>query len=177
MTLLALLNLAEAADYTPSIADIGTIMRARTKDTSGDELGTFTDATRPTGDDVAVLIDQAVDEVWGQLGHAPVVTPLDEATLARFFPRVRRATALYAAMLVEASFWPEQINDDQSPFEAYRTLYEKAMEGLVASVTTDPGDRQGIASIGVASPTSTEFDALGAAGRAWYVPDERWPAF
>lgn len=35
-------------DITPSVANVAALLRARTKDVNGDEIGTFNDDTRPT---------------------------------------------------------------------------------------------------------------------------------
>lgn len=131
-----------SSDYRPTVEDVAALMRARTR-VDMNEQGTFNDDTRPTGDQVALLIDEAMDEVAGHLGEGPMTDAVKR--------RTQRAVTLYTAMLVEVAYWPEQLNDDQSPFAAYRDLYDKAIEGLAASVTTDAGDVQGIGMIAVAS--------------------------
>jgi hypothetical protein len=140
----------QTLNYVPTVAEVGALIRARTKDTAGNELGTFTDATRPTGDQAEAESLFAVDQVWGRLGQNPEAAGITAATTA-LFPQARRAAAIYAAMLIELSYFPEQIQDDQSPYDRLKELYDQAIANLAASVTTDPADIQGIGMIAVAS--------------------------
>lgn len=78
-------------DFTPALEQVGAINRART---IVDDLttGTFTDDTRPTGDEVQVLCELAAGQVADTLGaDLP-----DE-----FHDRAQGAAAYYAAALVE----------------------------------------------------------------------------
>lgn len=101
--------------YTPVIADVGALLRARTKDDDGNELGTFTTNTRPTDAQVSVLIQNAQDFVT-----AAVDTDIPELA----WPMARSVIALRAAMLVELSYFPEQIPTGRSPYENLRVMYE-----------------------------------------------------
>jgi hypothetical protein len=139
------LDVGYSSDYRPTVADVGALIRARTKDVTGNEPGTFNANTRPTGEQVEMEIDNALDEVAGHLGEGPMADSVKR--------RAQRTTALYAAMLVELSYFPEQIADDQSPYDRLKELYDQAIAGLAASVTTDAGDIQGFGSVMIASPT------------------------
>ena len=58
-----------AYDWAPSVEDVGALLRARTiKSETGEELGTFTDETRPTSTAVVSLIDAATDDVVSAVG-------------------------------------------------------------------------------------------------------------
>jgi hypothetical protein len=116
--------MAHDPDWAPSAADVGAVLRSRTKDTNGNELGTFTAATRPTDDDVDALIATAVADVSAETG--PVPDEIQDAA--------RRVTALRAACLVELTFFPEQINNGRSPYEQLKVLADDAFKRLTVQV-------------------------------------------
>lgn len=115
----------------PTVADIGALLRARTKgsdQTGGDELGTFTADTRPTGAQVAALIAQAVSDVAMRVG-----ADVDEDLHGSY----RECVALRAAMLVEIGYYPEQTGDgpqDRTVYHSMRRSYEDSVETLVKAV-------------------------------------------
>lgn len=142
MTVVVFTALASGAsdDYAVMRAGVGALLRARTKIPNGGELGTFTDKTRPTAVQVDVLIDQAIEDVVAQIGVPEVGAALEE--------KAQRAAALYAAVLVEASFYPEQVASGRSPADLYEKLYENRMKALVAYVAQggeDPDNADGAA--------------------------------
>lgn len=109
----------------PTTADVAAILRARTKDLTGVEVGDFTADTRPTHTEVQALIAQAYAEVTGQSG-----------TLLH--PRCAgAATALVvirAAMWVELSYFPEQVRSDRSVYQELAEQYTAGMPGLLSCV-------------------------------------------
>lgn len=109
----------------PTTADVAAILRARTKDLAGVEVGDFTADTRPTADEVARLIVQAYAEVTGQSGTF-------------LHPRCAGgATALIvirAAMWVELSYFPEQVRSDRSVYQELAEQYTAGMPGLLTCV-------------------------------------------
>jgi len=112
----------DAGTWVPAVADVGALLRARTKDSNGNELGTFTASTRPTGDEAALLIQQAADDILAATG---VLIPDAVAGVAR-------SMAVYrAAMLIELSYWPEQVAANKSPYAAYKALYDQGMPILI----------------------------------------------
>lgn len=130
-------------DYTPSVADVGSILRARTKDTSGNEAGTFTADTRPTGLQVEGLIGQATAIVAAGL---PDDLPDALASTARWLIAVR------AAMLVELTYFPEQVNTDSSIYAELKELFGEGTATLAAaSHDNRPGQRR-VFSLGVTTP-------------------------
>jgi hypothetical protein len=120
--------------FVPTVDDVGALIRTRTKDRFGNELGTFTADTRPTDDQVLVLVGQAYDYVT-----ARVDTDLPEES----WRAARSCIALKAAMMVELSYWPDQIPLNQSPYASLRLEFEGAngdggqMAGLVQSVVRE----------------------------------------
>ena len=51
--------------------DVAALLRARTKDINGDEVGTFNDDTRPMSAQVLRLIDEAVGDIQARMGRSP----------------------------------------------------------------------------------------------------------
>ena len=112
------------SDWAPLVADVGAILRARTKDSNGNELGTFTANTRPTGDQVDELIETAITDIESEVGSVPDV--LQDAA--------RRVAALGTALLVELSFFPEQISTGRSPYDQLKELYDARFARLKTQI-------------------------------------------
>lgn len=105
----------------PSVADVARLLRARTTDSSGTEVGDFTTATRPTAAAVAALVTEAGRQVEMLTGPIPgEPTSLNVAA--------RHVIALRTVLLIELTYWPEQVRDDRSAYTHYKELYD---EGLV----------------------------------------------
>lgn len=126
----------------PSVSQVGARLRARTKlpNTGGTEIGTFDARTRPTGEQVEELIDDAIDEVIGKIG-----TPTSGSKLER---RARAAISLYAAMLVELSFFPEQVQTNRSPYAMLEKLYLSRIQSLIADAEQGDDDDGGGGGVG-----------------------------
>ena len=118
-------------DIAPSVLDVAALLRARTKDSNGMEVGTFNDDTRPTSAQVLTLIDQAVADVQAWLGPTP---PPELAAAARV------AAALEVACLIELSYYPEQVRSQRSAFPEYKQLLDdKTSQLQEASRGLQPG--------------------------------------
>jgi hypothetical protein len=109
----------------PSVDDVAALLRARTKDDNGEELGSFTDATRPTDLEVAVLIQLAEGDVIVQVGSD--LQPVYAAEAGSMI-------ALRAACFVELSYWPEQVRADRSAYAEYWRMYEAGMAALLGAI-------------------------------------------
>jgi hypothetical protein len=118
-------------DYMPSVSDVGALLRARTKDQYGNELGTFTDETRPTETEVINLIDVAAREVTS-------TTDTDIPPLAN--EDVAKLIAMRAAMLIELSYYPEQINSGRSPYPQFKELYDEQLPIVMRAVEREASD-------------------------------------
>jgi len=121
------------AAWAPTVADVGALLRARTKDSSGNELGTFTADTRPTDTEVTELIAQAVDDVVGAIGQSPTIPP-------DTYDNAAKVAAVGAAMLVELSFFPEQVATGRSPYAQLQTLYNTRLERLKLFIESEGAD-------------------------------------
>lgn len=109
-----------SSDYTPTNENVANLLRARTVDDDGNELGAFTPETKPTGDQAEVIIAEAVDEIAGRIG---------QDIPAKLFKPAKAVTALLSAMNVESTYYPEAINNDnRSPYLAYERRVNAALD-------------------------------------------------
>lgn len=117
--------------YRPSVDDVAAELRTRTRgpdtyDSDGTE-GTFTDETRPTAVQVDELIDRALALLAPRLGTVP--TSLHETAKA--------IVCLRAAMLVERSYFPEDVEEDRG---VYTSIRDELSEALAAYDQARKGD-------------------------------------
>lgn len=117
----------------PSVAEVASKVRARTRVKGGGQAGTFTASTNPSADDVEDLISEALDEVLGKVREPEAATDYER--------RVRGAVALYTAILIELSYYPEQVGSGKSPAATYQALYASRIKALIAEGET--GEVQG----------------------------------
>lgn len=123
------------SDFMPDVASVGALLRARTRDTNGAEVGTFTEHTRPTGDQVLSLTRTAAGDLASFVGPD---LPIE-------FHEAARQLAVYrTAMLIELSFFPDQVALGRSPYPQISDLYENGLKGLRVALehtgTDVPGD-------------------------------------
>jgi len=125
----------ETMPYLPTLADIGAIMRARTKTVNGDEIGTFNDETRPTGEEVNRIILQAANDVT-----APIDTDIPVAA----YRWAQQAIIYRSAKLIEISYFPEQIATGRSPYPEYNALFDEAIGWLNTAVGRELEEESGV---------------------------------
>jgi hypothetical protein len=112
--------------WAPTPDEVARLLRARTKDSSGAELGEWTTDTRPTLEEVEGLIDQAVELMAARVGDDELPDPCAGGA--------HRLAGLLAAMLVELSYFPEQVNSDRSAYTEYKRLYDDGMNALAECI-------------------------------------------
>jgi hypothetical protein len=110
------------SDYTPTLEDVAALVPSRAKNQYG-RITTFDGTTQPTGTQVQSVIDRAVRSVYGRIGD-PADALLDMA---------KDIVALRAAMLVELTYFGDQIRSDRSPYAALQELYEEALTDYFAA--------------------------------------------
>lgn len=136
----ALQNATElAGGVRPSVREVATHIRVRTKIRGGGEIGTFVGGahpTRPTAEQTEDAIDDAIDEVLGKVQYNPA-----EQAGTKFEERIRRAVALYAAISIELQYWPEQVRSNQSAASMMQARYESRVKALISEGET--GEPQG----------------------------------
>lgn len=121
-----------SSNWPVGLENVGTLLRTRTTDSQGNQLGTFTDDTRPTGAQVSQLITTATGDVASAVG-----SDLEEALWAQ----AATVVSYRAAMLVELTFFPEQVALGRSPYEQLRELYTDSLAALVAAAAgVAPGE-------------------------------------
>ena len=152
------------SDWAPSLRTVGSLLRARTRDVNGAEVGTFTPETRPTDEQVLGLIVSASNDV-----AAAVVSEIPEA----LWPAAASVASYRAAMLVELSYFPEQVATGRSPYEHIRDLYNTALANLLSLMLVEsPGEAPGAPSPpSYAFPLANTLDyVLGALPGGYVLP-------
>lgn len=125
----------EAIAWAPTLAEVASLVLTRTKGTferGGQYYGTFNNDTIPTDDQAAQLILLATGTVASTVGETPCNAVLSG--------RAGHLAALYAAMMIELSHYPEQVNANKSPYPEYAKLYESGLDRLIASIEKECGE-------------------------------------
>jgi hypothetical protein len=127
--------------WMPTVNTVAILLRARTQDDDGNEIGNFTADTRPTGDEVQTFIALSAGNLYSCAGPW-----LPEG----LWPMSQFAIALGACLLIEQSYWPEQINTDQSPWRQLKIMYDQvslalcqAAAGFRPDDVPGPGEGEG----------------------------------
>ena len=110
----------------PTVEDVAILVRTRTYTEGVVEHADFTDDTRPPADEVQRLIDQATPTVLMQL--RPTFPP-------SVYGDIGHLISLYTAILIEGSFFREQINESQVAL--YRDLFTTGLAGLNESIDNE----------------------------------------
>lgn len=121
--------------YTPNVADVAALIRARTKDSNGNEVGTFTADTRPNDLQAQEAIAHAVLAVHQRVGA--ISDPCAD--------QARLCAAYGAAAEIELSYFPEQARTDRSPYTYLILRWQELLTGVEQCVLGNlPGtDAQG----------------------------------
>jgi hypothetical protein len=100
---------------------VAALLRARTQDDTDQELGVWTEDTRPTLAEVERLLAMAQSAILGRTGP---LTPevLVCSTADDIMTQAATTVALLASMLVELSYFPEQVQSSRSAYEQYKDL-------------------------------------------------------
>jgi hypothetical protein len=149
-----------------TIEDVAAIIRARTKDSSGNELGTFTAETRPTDAQCQEAITHQVEVLHTKVGRVgPDCTGV-----------AQMAVAWGAAAEIELSYFPEQARTDRSPYTYLKQQCDDLTEGVVQCVlgnlpdTPDPDDPDDLSGLRYGT-----LDAISGTVNAYYT-GRTWPA-
>lgn len=161
----------ETTSLRPSVEDVAALLRARTKDAEGREVGTFNDETRPTADQVETHIDAAMGLVALRL---PDTVPLNLSQ------GVVSLVAYRAALRIEKSYFPEQVRSDRSPYEELRQEYVDDLQALMDALAS-AGDEGGFGVAGHRAHSEWTPTFLRIFGEGYYdgapypVPYDHWP--
>lgn len=137
--------------WNPTVADVGGLLRARTKIAGtgvggGTYAGTFTADTKPTATEVSAIILQAVGRIVGRVGD-----PLPDIDGVDLPSAAKHLSTLLSAMLVELSYFPEEVRQDQSAYNQYKELFDEGWESFLTSI---PG---AVAAEGVVVPANADW--------------------
>ena len=125
----------------PTVDEVALLLRARTKDQYGNEVGTFDDDTRPTADQVEEHIDAAAPLVWMRL------PPIDTLP-SELVPAVASLVAYRAALRVEKAFFPEQVRSDRSAYDQLLAEYVSDLDALIKAIESGTGSSEVVGEAG-----------------------------
>lgn len=117
--------------YRPSVLEVASYIRARTKIAGGGIAGTFNDQTTVKAPEIESIIEQAVGLILSDLGGEPCNDALQG--------QMKSVTAILAAMLVEQSLFPEQTTGAGNSFKSLESLYKPKMKSLAEQVEKQCG--------------------------------------
>jgi len=124
--------MADLADVTPSVDQVAALITSRTVDQYGNELGEFTDETRPTDVQVANLCVVAAGDALIALGVDAVELPVE------FVDEVRQLAAVRCAALIQWSYFPEQATAATSAAATFAAVYLAGVEELTERLRWSP---------------------------------------
>jgi DNA-binding GntR family transcriptional regulator len=136
--------------YAPTVTEVADYLRARTKDKLGNELGTFTDETRPTAVAVESMIGKAASDVAAMLDYD---IPKEMYTMTRDL------IALGTALRIEISYFPEEVATDHTAWDELYQLYNAQLERIMTALAREQaeeatGDESAGAGVLFAFPTA-----------------------
>ena len=108
--------------WRPTVDEVAALLRARTKDASGNEVGTFTDMTRPTDAEVEMLITNGCAKIASLVGWDIPGDAQAEAT---------HLAAIVAACEVETSYYPEQVRTDRSAYQQLWAMFQDDRQAFI----------------------------------------------
>jgi hypothetical protein len=166
--------LAEVS-WRPTVEQVASLIRARTKVRGGVEVGTFLDEdedsgpTRPTRTGAEEQIDIAMRRVASAIGGYELCQAAVDDGLE---DDAGGATAQYAAALIEQSYWPDQTSNPGSSFRSLMDLFKDSIKTLTEAVgercggTAGDGSGGGAHAIAKAGPPECG-GVIGREGPVW----------
>jgi hypothetical protein len=149
---------AARSGYMPGVGDVGALLTARTRDSDGVEAGTFTSKTRPTKEQVERLIEKAATTVVEKVGADP---------LPIYWEPIASVIALSAALRVELSFFPDQVNAGRSAYAELKKLRDEELADLIQA---DPAADN----VGGMPVWTVPTACVRAPGAEWPVTSDEW---
>lgn len=131
--------LLDLPSWAPQVSDVAIHLLARTRLPNGQLAGTFTSQTTPTDAQVSLLIQKSVRLVAPRLGDVPDALADSAQVLVE----------LRAAMMVERSYFAEQVDSPSSPYADLASEYKEALRNWDVVATGDEPGGQHIASLPV----------------------------
>jgi hypothetical protein len=113
-------------EYEPTVDQVARKILSRTRDKYGRMIGTFTNDTAPTDDQVQEIVSDVVTEIADVVGDDIPDALIDDAA---------NVVSLRAAMQIELDYYADQVNTDRSPYNQLKELYDEALAKLSSAVT------------------------------------------
>lgn len=105
-----------AEDHLPSVQAVADLVRARTRDDLGQEIGTFDETTRPTAESVSRLIAQEAAIVVLRTGDLQALECPDAEGIRLAASSV---IAKRVAAIIEASYRPDEVAEGRTVADFY----------------------------------------------------------
>jgi len=129
-------------DLNPTLEEVGSHLRVRTKTRMGEEIGTFNAETRPTADQVTPLLARGARAVASHIG-TEICEGGDAEKQAELYGDSRDAAALKVAMRIERSYFAEQVGSGKSPYKEMLDEYKEGIKTLIEAVAEHCGGGDG----------------------------------
>lgn len=137
-----------AAPWTPSLSDIGLLILSRTRDKYGNLAGTFTAETEPTEEQAVRIAQKAAVDMADAMGDDIPEKLWDDAA---------EVVAKKAAMIIELSYYSDQVNTDRSIYPQLEKEYELQLANLQRAITLFKEGETDVTTSGVAKKASWGF--------------------
>lgn len=144
----AFTSISDLSLVTPVVQDVALLLQTRTVSAGGGPLQTWTDLTIPTAAQVTQQIQSALILVLSNL-------PADLPTYV--YPQIKEAVRYQAAVLVEQSFFQEQVTSGNSAVKTYTTILLSLIASIQQAAGDSRGGRRGVKSA-VMRSTMTDYD-------------------
>lgn len=142
----------------PTVAEVGALVRKRTRLPGGTEVGTFDHRTRPTASEVEPLIAKAARHVSINIGER------FEDWTPGLLETAKDAVASFAALYVEQSYYGEGSSPDNGDADQLGRIARETLAALLR----DGGRGRLLRSVGMVDPGYLER-------RAGFDPDDPDP--
>lgn len=143
---------APGMEWGCSVTDVAELVLIRTRDDSGNLLGTFNNFTRPTDEQTRALIyNKAIPDVLPLIG-----TDIPDELI----PEAQNVVAIRTAMYIELTFFGNEVAQNRSVYNNLKTLFDEKVATLQNAVAA------------IEAGGEITDDMSGAAGRPFYdYPD------
>lgn len=145
-------------NFVPTVDDVATHLRARTKSKMGGEIGTFDGSTRPTAEQVLERTPKGVRKVASAIGLM-ICEGGDPETQQSLCDDARDLAALFVATRIEREYFPEQVGTGRSPYKEMLEDFKDGMKVLREAVAEHCGGGGGESVGGSGAMPSYSFPA------------------
>lgn len=128
----------------PTVKEVASLIRARTRDANGKLIGTFTDdgKTTPSAVQVEEEIDQAMKEAYPVFGEDIPDAPGSDPDALR--NAAKAVVAARAAALVERGYFQQEVTRGTSPYPQLQDDWEKGLKRVAKAISeAGTGDQPG----------------------------------